>query len=161
MKECSAHSTTCSNDVQGHGTHCAGTVGGTTYGVAKEATIHAVKILADDGMGSFSWFEQAIDWVITKGEKPSIISASLGGYGNVRSTEIAVNVAVASGVVVVVAAGNENDNACSYTPAYIPNAVTVGATRSDDRRSAFSNKRQLSRHFRTRHRHHIGWLALE
>jgi len=139
-KECDAADTKCANDVQGHGTHCAGTIGGTKYGVAKHATIHAVKILGDHGEGSFSWLEMAMDWVISNGQKPSIISASLGGRGNVRSTEVAMNVAVDNGVVVVVAAGNENDDACSYTPAYIPKAITVGSTRSDDRRSVFSNK---------------------
>lgn len=110
----------CAGDRDGHGTHCAGSVGGFKYGVAKKANIHAVKTLGDDGGGVLSWNEIAFDWVIAHGERPAVASLSLGGPGRVQSMEVAVNAAVRRGIVVVVAAGNQNDNACGYTPAYIP-----------------------------------------
>jgi len=136
---CNASDTTCATDRQGHGTHCAGTVGGTSYGVAKNAQLHAVKVLSDSGSGSFAWFIEAIDWVLANGQTPAIISASLGGRGTLPSVVEAINGAVNGGIVVTVAAGNENDNACDYSPAGVPSAITVGATTSTDQRSGFSN----------------------
>merc|ERR1711972_1272145 len=132
-------STTCAVDVQGHGTHCAGSAAGTTYGVAPGAKVHAVKVLNDQGYGSTSWTVAAIDWVIRSGERPAVVSMSLGGPGTSRADKIAIDKATNAGVVVVVAAGNENDDACGYSPAYVPNAITVGSTGSYDRRSGFSN----------------------
>jgi len=137
--QCAPDNHNCANDVDGHGTHCAATAAGTKFGVAKQATIHAVKILADDGTGSFSWFKQGIDWIIAHGARPAVTSASLGGPGKLASVERAFNIAVSRGVVVVVAAGNENDDACGYTPAYIPSAIAVASTDQDDGRSSFSN----------------------
>jgi len=144
--ECNASDTTCANDVNGHGTHCAGTVGGATYGVAKEATLHAVKVLADHGFGSFSWFIEAIDFIVTKGLRPAVISASLGGFGSWIAIDNAINMAISAGIPVVVAAMNEGNtrfsNACDYTPAAVPGAITVGSIgdpRYNDRRSSFSN----------------------
>jgi len=136
---CDSADMTCATDRQGHGTHCAGSAAGTSYGIASKATIHSVKILSDNGGGSFNWFNEAIDWTISNGESPAVISASLGGKGTVRSTEYAINTAVGKGVTVVVAAGNENDDACGYSPAYISAAITVGSTDSADKRSGFSN----------------------
>lgn len=138
-RACDATDTKCANDVNGHGTHCAGTIGGHDYGVAKGATIHAVKILSDQGQGSMSWMEMAFDWLLQNKETPAIVSASLGGYGQVQSTKHVIDVAVNKGITVVVAAGNENSNACSFTPAYIPSAITVGSTDRKDVRSGFSN----------------------
>jgi len=137
-RECRG-STSCAGDVQGHGTHCAGTIGSTTYGVAREATIHAVKVLDDNGGGSFSWVDMALDWMIDNLETPAVASMSLGGKGVVRSSRFAIDAAVKNGITVVVAAGNDNDNACGYSPAYVPSAVTVGSTTSRDKRSSFSN----------------------
>merc|ERR550525_936932 len=83
--------------------------------------------------------EIALDWLIQNKETPAIVSASLGGYGQVQSTLRMVDAATRSGITVVVAAGNENSDACSFTPAYIPSAITVGSTDNKDHRSGFSN----------------------
>merc|ERR1719401_1078028 len=80
--ECAEDDTTCAADGHGHGTHCAGTAVGTTYGVAKSATAHAVKVLSDSGSGSLSGIISAIEWVVSKEElRPAVISMSLGGRG--------------------------------------------------------------------------------
>jgi len=139
VKECRSSDRSCAMDNQGHGTHCAGTIGGADHGVATKATLRAVKVLSDSGGGSYTWMDMALDWVIRKGPKPAVVSASLGGPGKVRSTQTAIDTAVEAGVTVVVAAGNENQDACGFTPAYIPSAITVGATEEDDDRSSFSN----------------------
>lgn len=139
-KECVSWSPLpCANDNDGHGTHCAGTAGGATYGVASEATLHAMKVLGDSGGGEWSWSIDALDFIATKGSRPSVASMSLGAYGRISSFEIAVNAVVEAGVVVIVAAGNENRDASEYTPSYIPSAITVGSTTSEDTKSSFSN----------------------
>jgi len=137
-QECEG-STSCARDVHGHGTHCAGTVGGTTYGVAPKSTIHGVKVLSDDGFGEGSWTIGAIDWVMSSGERPAVISMSLGAPGVSQADKVAIDRATSSGITVVVAAGNENANACSFSPAFVPSAITVGSTTSGDSRSWFSN----------------------
>lgn len=129
----------CAADNQGHGTHCAGTAGGATYGVATEAQIRSVKVLSDSGSGSWSWSYAALDWLATSSVRPAIASMSLGGGGVVSGMGDAVNAAVGAGVTVVVAAGNSNSDACGFSPAYVPSAVTVGSTTSTDSRSSFSN----------------------
>jgi len=140
--ECAATNTRCAVDRHGHGTHVAGTVGGKTVGVARKATIHAIKTLDDDGRGSFSWFLAAIDWVIAKGQKPAVIAASLGGPGYMRSLDETVSRARAAGITVVVAGGNDGDttvpDACSYSPAAYVDAITVGATAEGDSRAYYS-----------------------
>jgi len=142
-KVCESNDTECAKDVGGHGTHCAGTVAGTWSGVAKKAMVHAVKLFADGGGGSMGWFLDAVDWVLTDGERPAVISASLGARGNYRSVEDTINNAVAKGVTVVVAAGNDGHSsipsACDYSPAHIGSAITVGATERDDTRAGYSN----------------------
>lgn len=137
-KECKGD-LSCAGDAQGHGTHCAGTAGGSTYGVAPKAAVHAVKVLSDSGSGSWSWSYEALDWLATSGERPAVASMSLGGRGTQSAMEVAVTSAVNAGVTVVVAGGNENDWACRYSPAFVPAAITVGSTDSNDRRSSFSN----------------------
>ena len=129
----------CAGDRQGHGTHCAGTAAGQTFGVASEATVKAVKTLSDQGSGSRSWQYTAIDWVTVSGERPAVISMSLGGSGADQGYATVIDAAVASGVVVVVAAGNSNSDACNFSPAFASNAITVGSTTSTDARSSFSN----------------------
>src|SRR5690606_18930269 len=113
------------NDCQGHGTHVAGTIGSTTYGVAKDAKIYAVRVLGCDGSGSNSGVIGGVDWVAGNHIKPAVANMSLGG-GASTALDNAVNSAVSQGITMVVAAGNDNSNACSYSPARAANAITVG-----------------------------------
>jgi len=136
---CSPSDRTCANDRNGHGTHCAGTVAGAKFGVAKKAKVHAVKVLGDRGGGSTRTVLAGIDHVIKRGAKPSVISMSLGGPGKSPASERVVNDATSKGITVVVAAGNENSDACNFSPAHIASAVTVGSSTSSDMRSGFSN----------------------
>ncbi|WP_154222001.1 S8 family peptidase [Marinicella rhabdoformis] len=126
------------SDCNGHGTHVAGTVAGSTYGVAKNANVIAVRVLGCDGSGSNSGVIGGIDWVAQNHVKPAVANMSLGG-GASSATDNAVQGAVSAGVTMVVAAGNDNSNACNYSPARAANAITVGSTSSNDRRSSFSN----------------------
>merc|ERR1719476_1048776 len=116
----------CAADRQGHGTHCAGTAGGDTYGVAPAAQVSSVKVLSDSGSGQWSWSYTALDWLATSSVRPAIASMSLGGSGAIQAMKDAVDAAVASGVTVVVAAGNDNTDACGFSPAFVPSAVTAG-----------------------------------
>lgn len=130
-------------DENGHGTHCAGTIGGSTYGVSNKATIVAVKVLDATGSGSTSGVLAGIQWVAndasSKGtSSKSVLSMSLGGgYSSALNSAIAST--VSSGVTVVVAAGNDDDDASYYSPASAPSAITVGATDKYDTRASFSN----------------------
>jgi len=127
------------SDGNGHGTHVAGTVGGTTWGVAKGVTLVAVRVLDNNGSGSVSSVVAGIDWVTrNKGSQPAVANLSLGG-GASTTIDNAVENAVRAGVTMVVAAGNSNANACNYSPARATNAITVGSTTSTDTRSSFSN----------------------
>jgi subtilisin family serine protease len=126
------------NDCHGHGTHVAGTVGGTTYGVAKEVTLHGVRVLTCSGSGSTSAVVAGIDWVRENHQSPAVINMSLGG-GYSASINDAVAAAYAAGVTVVVAAGNESTDACYGSPSSAPDALTVGATTSTDAEAYYSN----------------------
>lgn len=129
------------DDVNGHGTHCSGTVAGGTYGVAKKAHVWGVKILSDSGSGSWSGIIEGCEKVIehcSGSSRRCVASMSLGG-GYSASVNAAITAMKNSGITVVVAAGNENDDACSYSPASSAAAITVGATTSSDQRSSFSN----------------------
>merc|ERR1711972_141629 len=137
-KECNGD-LSCAGDRQGHGTHCAGTAAGETYGVANAAKVKSVKVLSDQGSGSWSWSYYALDWLATNPTRPAIASMSLGGSGTQQAMRDAVDGAVNSGVVVVVAGGNSNRDACKFSPAFVPSAITVGSTTSTDTRSSFSN----------------------
>ena len=125
-------------DCNGHGTHVAGTIGGSTYGVAKSSLPRAVRVLNCSGSGSTSGVVAGIDWVRANHIKPAVANMSLGG-GASSSIDTAVNNLHNAGVAVVVAAGNSNANACNYSPSRAANAVTVGSTTSTDARSSFSN----------------------
>ncbi len=128
------------DDCNGHGTHVAGTVGGTTYGVAKGVTLIAVRVLNCSGSGSTSGVIAGIDWVTSHhlAGVPAVANMSLGG-GASSSLDAAVRRSIADGVTYAVAAGNENQNACNTSPARTAEALTVGATTSSDARSSFSN----------------------
>jgi len=129
----------CADDKQGHGTHCAGTAAGDQWGVAPAAAVKSVKVLSDQGSGSWSWSYYALDWLASNPTRPAISSMSLGGSGTQQAMADAVNGAVNAGVVVVVAGGNSNSDACRFSPAFVPSAITVGSTTSTDTRSSFSN----------------------
>lgn len=125
-------------DCNGHGTHVAGTVGGTVYGVAKNVTLHGVRVLSCSGSGSNSGVIAGVDWVALNASFPAVGNMSLGG-GISSALDSAVNGASAAGVVMVVAAGNSNTNACNASPARAADAITVGSTTNADQRSSFSN----------------------
>lgn len=125
-------------DCNGHGTHVAGTVAGTTYGVAKRATVIPVRVLGCDGSGTNSGVIAGMDWVADNASGPSVANMSLGG-GASQATDDAIARMTSRGVTVVVAAGNENQNACDVSPARAPSAITTGSTTSSDARSSFSN----------------------
>ena len=127
------------NDCAGHGTHVAGTIGGTNYGVAKGVTLVPVRVLDCTGSGSTAGVIDGINWVISNHVSgPAVANISLGG-GLSTALNNAVQALIADGIVVAVAAGNDNRNACSYSPSSAPNAITVGATDSIDARASFSN----------------------
>jgi subtilisin family serine protease len=128
-----------STDCQGHGTHVASTAAGTTWGVAKRATVVPVRVLGCNGSGSASAVIDGIDWSIAnKGSGPAVINMSLGA-GGFSAIDDAVARATAAGITVVAAAGNENSDSCGRSPARAPSAITVGATTSTDARASFSN----------------------
>ncbi|MDP8931372.1 MAG: S8 family peptidase [Actinomycetota bacterium] len=126
------------DDCHGHGTHVAGSIGGTTYGVAKDVMLHPVRVLACDGTGTLSGVIAGIDWVTGNHVKPAVANMSLGGGGS-QSLDDAVAKSIDAGVTYVVAAGNDNSNACNYSPARVAPALTVGSSTSLDARSSFSN----------------------
>ncbi|HEX8284933.1 MAG TPA: S8 family peptidase, partial [Pyrinomonadaceae bacterium] len=123
-------------DCNGHGTHVAGTVGGSTYGVAKGAMLRGVRVFQCSG--STSGVIAGVDWVRANHVKPAVANMSLGG-GASSALDTAVNNAINAGVTFAVAAGNENQNACNVSPARTAAAITVGSTTSTDARSSFSN----------------------
>jgi serine protease len=125
-------------DCNGHGSHVAGTVGSAAYGVAKGAKLVAVRVLDCGGSGTISNVVAGIEWVTSHHQKPAVANMSLGIRGS-QAIDDAVAASVKAGVTYVVAAGNESDNACNYSPAKVPTAITVGATNSSDARASFSN----------------------
>jgi serine protease len=125
-------------DCNGHGTHVAGTVGGATWGVAKQVRLHPVRVLGCNGSGTNSGVIAGMDWVANNHVKPAVANMSLGG-GASTATDDAVTRMRNAGVTVVVAAGNDNGNACNYSPARSASAITVGSTTNTDARSSFSN----------------------
>jgi subtilisin family serine protease len=126
------------SDCNGHGTHVAGTVGGTVYGVAKAVSLVPVRVLNCQGSGTTSGVIAGVDWVTANHVKPAVANMSLGG-GASTSLDNAVSASIAAGITYVVAAGNSNANACNYSPARVGPAVTVGATTSTDARASYSN----------------------
>lgn len=125
-------------DCLGHGTHVAGTVGGTQYGVAKGVTLVSVRVFGCVGSSPWETILAAIDWVTANAVKPAVANMSLGGGGN-SIVDNAVAASIASGVTYSVASGNSNFDACSFTPARVPEAITVNASTIADARASFSN----------------------
>ncbi|MCI0412848.1 S8 family peptidase [bacterium] len=126
------------NDCHGHGTHVAGTTGGTTYGVAKSVVLHPVRVLNCSGSGTWEQVIAGVDWVTANAVDPAVANMSLGGGAN-SAVDTAVTNSIASGVTYAIAAGNSNADACGFSPARTPNAITAGATTISDARSSFSN----------------------
>ncbi|MDH6611139.1 subtilisin family serine protease [Streptomyces sp. SAI-208] len=129
---------TTAADGNGHGTHVATTIAGSTYGVAKKAKIVAVRVLDNAGSGTTAGVIAGIDWVTGNHSGPSVANLSLGG-GASTTLDTAVRNSIASGVTYAVAAGNSSANASSYSPARVTEAITVGATTSTDARASYSN----------------------
>jgi len=127
-------------DLNGHGTHCAGTVAGTTYGVAKQVQLKAVKVLSASGSGSTTGVVAGVNYVSNNKNtaRKNVASMSLGG-GAATALDSAVEQSISGGVTYAIAAGNDNANACNYSPARVSTAITVGATTNTDARSSFSN----------------------
>ena len=129
------------NDNNGHGTHCAGTVLGTQYGVAKGATAVAVKCLGDGGTAPWSAVIDGVNWAvgdINSGSERGVLSMSLGGGGN-SVLDSAVNSAVADGIPVVTASGNNGGDACNNSPGRATGTINVGNTDNSDRLNLGSN----------------------
>jgi Subtilase family/Peptidase inhibitor I9 len=128
-------------DCNGHGTHVAGVVGGSTYGVAKSATLVPVRVLDCNGSGSVSTLLAGLDWVLqdhAQSLRPAVVNMSLAGDAS-SALDAEVNNLLSAGLTTVVAAGNDNKDACSTSPARVPGALTVGASTEVDQRAAFSN----------------------
>ncbi len=133
-------------DCNGHGTHVAGTVGGSTYGVAKSVSLYAVRVLDCFGNGSASTIAAGVNWVTGNHANPAVANMSLRLFGISQFLDDAVKGSISSGVTYVLAAGNENDNACNYSPPRVREGITVGATGNfesgnpvSDQRASFSN----------------------
>lgn len=126
-------------DCNGHGTHVSGTVGGSTYGVAKGALLRGVRVLDCTGNGTTSGVIAGVDWVRLNHVAPAVANMSLGG-GISTALDTAVNNLHNANVTIAVAAGNNNGaNACNNSPARAANAITTGSTTTTDARSSFSN----------------------
>ena len=128
------------NDGNGHGTHVSGTVGGTTYGVAKNVTLVAVRVLDSSGSGTNSGVIAGVDFVTSDHQagQPAVANMSLGG-GISSALDTAVTNSINDGVTYAIAAGNETQDACNTSPARVASALTVGSTTTSDARSSFSN----------------------
>ena len=121
-----------------HGTHVAGTVGGSTVGVARAVTLYSVRVLDCNGSGSISAVIAGIDWVTANRRKPAVANMSLGA-GFSGALNASIQASIDSGVTYVVSAGNSAADACSYSPASAPAAITVGATTNQDGQAPYSN----------------------
>lgn len=125
----------CAWDDNGHGTHVAATAGGNTFGVASQATIHAMKVCCGAGTN----INVGMDWVAQFARKPAVMTMSIGSYSTPESARVAVDAVVASGVTVTVSAGNMGTNSCFKSYTFIASALGVGASTDDYKRASFSN----------------------
>ncbi|MFF4450434.1 S8 family peptidase [Streptomyces sp. NPDC001502] len=126
------------SDCNGHGTRVAGTVGGETFGVARKVSLVSVRVLGCDGRGPWSGIIAGLDWVANHARQPAVLNASLGG-DRFASVNSATNAVYDHGVLPIIAAGNENRDACRVSPASANRAFTVGATNKFDEETDFSN----------------------
>jgi subtilisin family serine protease len=128
------------SDCDGHGTHVAGTIGGATYGVAKEVDLVAVRVLDCFGSGPWSAIIAGIDFVTAQHQagEPAVANMSLGGGANI-AVDAAVRNSIADGVAYAVAAGNSNFSACQFSPARVPEAMSSAASTITDAKASFSN----------------------
>lgn len=135
VRECTSSDRNCAADDNGHGTHCAGTAAGNSFGVAREATIHAMKVCCGSGSNILG----GLDYIATKAIKPAVMTMSLGSYSTPMSSKVAVDAVVASGVTVFVSAGNANIDSCQKSYTFIASVIGIGASDSRDARASFSN----------------------
>ncbi|MGA5099544.1 S8 family peptidase [Streptomyces lavendulocolor] len=125
-------------DCNGHGTHVAGTVGGANFGVARQASLVSVRVLGCDGKGSWGGMIAGMDWVAENARQPAVLNGSLGGPRSEAVNQAATALSD-SGVLPVIAAGNDSVDACNVSPASAARVLTVGATDYQDRETDFSN----------------------
>jgi subtilisin family serine protease len=126
------------DDCNGHGTHVSGTIGGTTFGVAKQVMLHPVRVLDCTGAGTTAQVIAGVDWVTANHVSPAVANMSLGGPAD-AALDAAVDASIASGVTYSVAAGNDGVDACTGSPSRVPAALTVGASDITDTVPAFSD----------------------
>jgi len=126
-------------DCNGHGTHVAGIIGSSTYGVAKGVFLHGVRVIPCNGSGAISNLINGIDWVTAHRINPAVANISITAAGSSPSLETSVTNSINSGVTFAIAAGNGGGDACNFTPARTPAALTAGASDQTDLRALFSN----------------------